>query len=74
MTFNLLRKSSGRINTTFHITDAACTVVGSANIPIGQEADFQKCWQDGRGPAAAKPGVPRVRLPAMSKAAILRGS
>jgi hypothetical protein len=35
--------------------------------------DLQKYWAGERSSPAAKPGVPRVRLPAMSKAAILRG-
>jgi hypothetical protein len=73
MTFRLLKKTTGRASTIFHVTDAASAVLGSVNVPREQENDLQKCWAGAHGPPAAKAAVPRVRLPAMSKAAILRG-
>ena len=60
MTFRLLKKTTGRVNTTFHITDAAGTVIGSVTVPRGQENALLKCWAGAHAPPAAKPGVPRV--------------
>ena len=77
MKFKLTEKARTRANTTFHVTDSAGDIVGIINFPHGQEDDLLRHWRGaqspGTPPAAAKAGVPRVRLPALSKKSILRG-
>ena len=78
MKFQLVHKGNTAVNAVFHVLDEKDTVVGSVNVPPSQADDLQKHWRGAPAPgttaAAAKSGVPRVRLPAMSKATILRGS
>jgi hypothetical protein len=73
MRFTLKQISSNRLKTTFHVVNDKNETVGSINVANAAVPDLQKCWAGARSSPAAKPGVPRVRLPAMSKAAILRG-
>ena len=49
MRFSLTEKGRTRIHTTFHVADSTGTVVGSINVPHGQEDDLLKHW---RGTAA----------------------
>ena len=82
MKFQLVQHSTTRANTVFHVRDAGDgTVLGSINCPRGQEDDLLGHWRGAQqspgtpaGPAAAaRPGV-KLRLPPLSKQAILRGS
>jgi hypothetical protein len=73
MNFRLVQHKSTRALTTFHVLNKAGDVVGSINVPPAEAKDLQKCWLGAHRDPAAKAGPPRVRLPAMSKAAILRG-
>jgi hypothetical protein len=83
MKFSLTEKGRTGINTVFHITDAAGTIVGSANVPHSQAKDLQKCWRDS-APAAGAVADKQARAanamvaalrrgPRLTKAAILRG-
>ena len=79
MTFKLTEKGRTRLNTTFHITDSAGDICGSVNVPNEAASDLLKHWRGAQSPgtpagaaAAARPGV-KLRLPPLSKQAILRG-
>lgn len=73
MRFQLVRKSTGRVLTTFHITNSKNDICGSINVPNSEAADLQKHWRGAYAPPAAKPGVKPVALPRLSKQAVLRG-
>ena len=77
MTFKLTEKGRTRINTTFHVTDSAGDIVGSINVPHGQEDDLLRHWRGANAPGtpvvAARPGANLKILPRLSRAAILRG-
>jgi hypothetical protein len=80
MRFKLLVHKKTKALTTFHVTDQTGAVVGSVSVPPSEANDLQKCWlgahrdPTARGAAAAaRPGVKPVKLPQLSRKAILRG-
>ena len=79
MTFKLTEKGRTKLNTTFHVTDSAGTIVGSINVANEQATDLQKHWRGANEPepagpaAAARTGVKLKTLPHLSRRAILRG-
>jgi hypothetical protein len=73
MKFQLKQISQNRLKTTFHVVNDKNETVGSINIANAEVPALQKCWAGARSSPAAKPAVPRVRLPAMTKQQVLRG-
>jgi hypothetical protein len=99
VTFKLLKKSSNKARTTFHVMNGT-TIHGIINVPPEEEANLLKCWAGqsiaaaaagqpstplarafaqlrppGSVAPAAKQGAPpfKLKLPRMTKEAILRG-
>jgi hypothetical protein len=73
MIFRLLQHKSTRALVTFHVQNSKGETVGSINVPPSEANDLKKCWAGAHSAPAAKPAAPRVRLPALSPRAILRG-
>jgi hypothetical protein len=73
MNFRLLKKSTNAAISTFHILNEAGEACGSVNVPNKQAEDLKRHWKGAYAAPAAKPKVPAVRLPQLSKKAILRG-
>jgi hypothetical protein len=73
MTFKLVQQKSAKANAVFRTVDAGGTTVGSVNVPHAQADDLVRHWRGGVGAPSAKPALPRVALPQLSKRAILRG-
>ena len=71
MTFKLVKKSTGPALSVFHVVNSAGAIVGSINVRPDEEKDLLRYWRT--HPPAVKPAVKAVRLPAVSKQAILRG-
>ena len=72
MTFKLVKKSTGPALSVFHVVNSAGVIVGSINVRSDEEKDLLRYWR-ADAPPAVKPAVKAVRLPAMSRQAILRG-
>jgi hypothetical protein len=77
MTFKLVKKSSGPALSVYHVVNGAGAVCGSINIRPDEEKDLLRYWRADAPPAArastARPRVEPVRLPKLSRQAILRG-
>ena len=73
MTFKLVKKSTGPALSVFRVVNSAGAAVGSINVRPDEEGDLLAHWRADAAPAA-KPAVKAVRLPQLSKKAILRGS
>ena len=54
MNFRLSKQPPGKTLTRFHILDADGGLVGSANIPNDEVADFERCWNGPANRAAKK--------------------
>ena len=50
MTFNFTEKGRTKVNTVYHISDAAGDIIGSINCPRGQEADLLSHWRGAQAP------------------------
>ena len=44
MSFNLIKKGTGRINTVFHVTNSAGDLCGSINVHNEEVPNFLSCW------------------------------
>jgi hypothetical protein len=75
-TFRLTKVSSNKVRTRFHVLDSKGDIVGSVNVPVGQEADLLRHWVGPADRATNQPPVANAKvrpLQSMSRAAILRG-
>jgi hypothetical protein len=75
MNFKLLRKSSNRVKTVFHVVDDSGDVRGSINVRAGEEADLLTAWHGSKQPET-KPAVKAKLRPltfGKSPQAVLRG-
>jgi hypothetical protein len=73
MTFKLVKKSTGPALSVFHVVNSAGAIVGSINVRSDEEKDLLRYWRADAPPGRKARAVKAVRLPAMSKQAILRG-
>jgi hypothetical protein len=73
MKFSLTEKGRTGINTVFPITDAAGTIVGSANVPHSQAKDLLKCWREPAPDTAANRAGKQARAAQAMVAALRRG-
>jgi hypothetical protein len=74
--FKLVKKSTGAVLTVFHVMNGPA-IVGSINVRPDEEKHLLRHWRADAPPAArasiARPRVEPVRLPKLSRQAILRG-
>jgi hypothetical protein len=66
--FKLVKKSTGP---AFHVMNGPA-IVGSINVRPDEEKDLLRYWRADASPTA-KPKVAPLKLPRLSKAALLRG-
>ena len=64
MSFRLSKKSTGKINTVFHVL-AGNDLIGSVNVPNAEVPNFLSCWQ---GPTDAPQPRPQNQINAMAQA------
>ena len=76
MKFKLTKKTVGKLNSTFHVTDQQNAIVGSITVRNEDANDLLKHWlgarEERKQPEMKTPVAKRMTSPKM-KAAILRG-
>jgi hypothetical protein len=75
--FTLTKRSANSVKTTFHVLNGAGDICGSINVANAEVSDLLRHWvgpgDRGEHHQPAPVTNAKLRMPPMSKAAILRG-
>jgi hypothetical protein len=73
--FELVKKATNKLRTTFHVLGAGGDIVGSINVAPSEEADLLRHWNGPAGRPQARGAVGRAPMLSvrMNRAAVLRG-